>query len=371
MARKVLILDNEFDMGGVEKKLYDFIARVDPSRFRIVACALKRGGYFRDRLEDLGVTVYEGLQRGRFDVSAYGRLVRVLRRESIDLIYTFGHPNTVLMSWLARTRGVATSVVVSYHATGSRENRLVPRYVVPFAARADALIALAPSHVRALVDVEGLPEEKFTVIPNGVDSARYHPGADDGARAEFGFGADDVVFTTVASLKPVKGVDVLLAAAQTALASNDRLRFLVVGDGPDRAALEDRARGLDGRVVFAGLRDDVERIYRGSDALVMPSRSEAYPNVVLEAMASGLPVIATDVGSVRDLVSGETAVVVPPEDPAVLADAVTALAANPQGRRRMGGRAREVVVERHDIERMVKAREDLFARLLGDKKARR
>jgi glycosyltransferase involved in cell wall biosynthesis len=370
VARNVLILDNEFDMGGVEKKLYDFIARVDSSRFRITACALKRGGYFRDSLEDLGVTVYEGLQRGRYDLSAYGRLQRVLRREGIDLIYTFGHPNTTLLSWWARRRGVVQSVVVSYHATGSRESRLVPRYVVPFAARADALLALAPSHVRALVDIEGLPEEKFTVIPNGVDTVRYHPGREDGLRGEFGFADGDVVFTTVASLKPVKGVDVLVAAIEPALERNERLRFLIVGDGPDRGVLEERARGFGGRVVFAGIRDDVERIYRASDAVVLPSRSEAFPNVALEAMASGLPVIATAVGSVRDIVDDDTAVVVPPQDPAALAAAVTELGADAARRERMGRRGREVVEERHDIERMCRAREDLFARLLGDRRKR-
>jgi glycosyltransferase involved in cell wall biosynthesis len=368
MARNVLILDNEFGMGGVEKKLYDFIARVDRSRFRIVACALKDGGYFKDKLIAMGVPFYDGLLGHKFDVLAFPQLSRVLRKEKIDLIYTFGHPNTVLLSWLARSRGLVKSFVVSYHATGTRENRLVPAYLEPFVSRADALLALADSHVHALARVEGLPAAKFTVIPNGVDLERYRPGEDDGVRAGLGLGTGHVVFTTVASLKPVKGVDVLLAGIGPALGTNERLRILLVGDGPDRAALEAAARAFGERVVFAGLRDDVERIYRASDAVVLPSRSEAYPNVALEAMASGLPVITTDVGSVRDIVTDDTAVVVPPLDPAALADAITALAADSERRARMGRAGRERVEARHDIAEMCRAREDLFARLLGDER---
>lgn len=356
-------------MGGLEKKLYDFFVRVDRSRFRLVACALKEGGYFRERLLELDVPFYEGLQRHRFDVLAFPRLARVLRHESIDLIYTFSHPNTVLMSHTARSLGLVKRTVVSYHATGSREHRLVPRYVVPVAARADALLALADMHRRALVEIEGLPDDKFTVIPNGVDLELFHPGRDDALRAEFGFGPNDVVFVTVASLKPVKGIDVLIDGAGAVAMGNESIKFLFVGDGPDRAALEERARarGLGDRAVFAGIRDDVDRVYRAADALVLPSRSEAYPNVVLEAMASGLAVVATDVGSVREVVEESNAIVVASEDAEALAAAVDRLAVDPVLRRSMGRRGREFAEARHGIDRMCRAREDLFARLLGEK----
>lgn len=371
MKYNILILDNEFGMGGVEKKLYDFIARLDTDRFAVHMCALKRGGYFKEKLVDLGIPVHEGLLRHKFDAFAFGAFARILREARIDLIYTFGHPNTVILSWMARRRGLVTRVVVSYHAMpGATGRKLVRPYLRPFLGGVDAYLALAETHRRYLVEIEGLRAEKVVVIRNGVDTAVYHPGDARSRRAELGLAPDDVVFTTVASLRPVKGVDVLLRSAAPVLEATPRLRLLVAGDGQDRGALEALARelGVADRVVFAGIRDDVEDVYRLSDAVVVPSRSEAFPNVVLEAMASGLAVVTTDVGSVREMVEdGESALVVPPDDTAALGSAIAALCADADRRARMGRRGREIVEERFRIERMCEERERLFERLIAGK----
>jgi len=259
---------------------------------------------------------------------------------------------------------------------GAGGRRLVPGYLRPFLASADAILAVAESHKRYLVDVEGIRADRVTVIRNCVDTARYRPrdGREtrgvEAARAALGLEEDDVVFTTVASLKPVKGIDVLLRAAAPVLKERPRTRLLVVGDGPDRAALEALARelGIADRAVFTGIRDDVDVLYRASDAVVLPSRSEAFPNAVLEAMASGLPVVTTDVGSVREMVEEDSAVVVAPEDAGALGAALAALAGDAERRARMGRRGREIVVERFRIEQMCEARERLFERLIDHKR---
>lgn len=375
--RRILILDNEFDMGGKEKSLFQFIAHADRARFHFAVCCLKEGGYFKEKLESLGVPFYDHLLRHRFDALGFVGLERVLRAERTQLIYTFSHPNTVLFSYLAKLRGLVERVVVSYHAMGDTGGtRQVMPYLLPVLRRADALLAVAQVQKDYLVQVEGLPRERIQVIHNGVDTNRYRPAATDERlrlRAELGFGRDDVVLIAVASLKPLKQIDVLLRAAARLWRAGVPVRVVIAGDGPDRPALESLAAqlGLVERVWFAGLRDDVERLLQASDVFVLASRTEAFPNVVLEAMATSLPVVTTDVGSVREMVEdGSSATVVPSGDEAALASAIERLVSSAPERARFGERGRQIVDERFRFESMCAKREALFDALLSGAQAR-
>lgn len=370
--RRILFLDNEFDMGGKEKSLFQFIAHADRNRFHFAVCCLKEGGYFKEKLESLDVPFYDHLLRHRFDALGFVGLERVLRAERTQLVYTFSHPNTVIFSYLAKLRGLVERVVVSYHAMGDTGGtRQVVPYLLPILRRADALLAVAQVQKDYLVEVEGLPRERIQVIHNGVDTKRYRPPAAEERqriRAELGLRGDDVVLITVASLKPLKQIDVLLRAAARLSQAGIPVRVVVVGDGSERAALESLAAqlGLAERVWFAGLRDDVERLLQASDVFVLASRTEAFPNVVLEAMATALPVVTTDVGSVREMVeNGSSATVVPSGDEAALASAIERFASSTSERARFGERGREIVDARFRFEAMCAQREELFETLLS------
>ncbi len=372
MTHRILILDNELDMGGKEKSLFQFIERTDRNRFHFAVCCLKKGGYFKESLSALGVPFYDNLLHHRFDPLAPLSLERVLRIEHPDLIYTFSHPNTVILSYLARLRGLVRRVVVSYHAMGTtgRTRQVVP-YIRPLLRRFDALLAVAEIQKDYLVEVEGLPREKLRVIHNGVDTVRYRPATGDeraGIRKELGFDDRDVVLITVASLKPLKRIDALLDAAAALKRGGARVRVVVVGDGPDRDALRALAARLEieEECWFAGLRDDVDRLLRAADVFVLSSRTEAFPNVVLEAMATGLPVVTTDVGSVREMVEDHrSARIVPVGDDEALAAAIGELVDDAGARRRLGLRGREIVEERFRFDMMCAAREALFEELIG------
>jgi glycosyltransferase involved in cell wall biosynthesis len=370
---RILILNNEFHMGGLEKKLVEFLAHSDRSRFRYAVCCLKEGGYFKPEIEALGIPFYEHLLRHRFDALAFRGLEEVLRREQTELIYTFTHPNTVLFSYLARMRGLVDRVVVSYHATGGSEGgRQVPQYLVPLVRRFDALIALAEEHKRYLVAEEGLPREKIRVIYNGVDASRYRPalaGEREEVRAALGIPPQALVIMAVASLKKLKRLDLLVKACAPLIRREGSSAWLVlVGKGPERESLEALTRelGIDDRTLFLGVRDDVESVLRAADLVVLSSRTEAFPNVVLEAMATGLAVVTTDVGSVREMVEPEeSAIVVPPGDEKALAAAIDRLAGDPKLLIRFGARGREIVEARFRFEAMRDARERLFDELLS------
>lgn len=372
MQYHILILDNELEMGGKEKLLYQFIERVDRSRFRIVVCCLKRGGYYRKPIEALGVPFYDGLLRHRYDAFAYRALARIVRTEHIHMIETFTHPNTLLLSFFARQQGLVERVVVSHHAVGSAHNaHVLPAYTLPIHRRMDAHLAVAEAQRRYLIDVEKLPEERVHLIYNGVDATLYHPATAeerDAARRLLGVPDAGLVMMAVGSLKPIKGFDLLIRSAAPVLRARPDARLVLVGDGVDRGALHTLAaeQGIGAQVVFAGLRDDVDVVLRAADVLALSSRTEALPTVVIEAMATGLPVVATRVGGVPELVEPErSAILVPANDEDALRAALERVADAPQLRRTMGARGRAIVESRFRLERMCEERETLFERIMG------
>lgn len=368
MPRRLLILDTELEMGGKERLLHEFITRADRSRFHVAVCCLRPGGYFKDRIVAMGVPFYDGLLHHRFDAWAFRQLEAVIRAERVEIVETFAHPNTVIFAALARLRSLVERVVVSYHAMATDPHGTVVRpYLRPLLRRLDGHIAVAEVQKRKLVATDGLRAESVRVIYNGVDTAIFRPAAADERatlRRSLGIPADEIVLMAVGSLKPIKGIDVLLDAFAPLA---PRARLAVVGDGPDRAALEARARALriDAKVSFLGLRDDVHQLYRAADALVLASRTEALPTVILEAMASGLPVVATNVGGVPEMVEPErSGVLVEPENSPALSDALQRVAASEDFRRRLGERGRTIVQEQFRIETMCEQRMNYFEELL-------
>lgn len=365
----VMILENHLGMGGLEKKLYDFVSRIDRSHYRVVACCLKDAGHLRDPFIGLGVAMYERLLKNKYDALAFWRLLRVIESEKIDLIYTLPHPNSVIFASLARRLGRVRRVVVSIHGTGGpMGGRMVRGYLKPFFGGVDRFIAVAEEHKRYLIASEELPPEKMVVIYNGVDLVKFHPGsAGEDVRRDLGVVPGERVVTTVASLNHYKGVDVFVNAVPAVLESRENARFVVVGDGPERKTLEKLAAdlGVAERVTFTGIRSDVDEILRASDLFVLSSRTEAFPNVILEAMATGLPVVSSDVGSVAELVDeGKTGHRIQPEDPAVLARSISSLLEDGGKAKAFGAAGRRVVEERFRLEGMIEKRESLFAELL-------
>jgi glycosyltransferase involved in cell wall biosynthesis len=356
-------------MGGLEKKLYDFISRLDASHHRITVCCLKAGGHFKQPLVDLGVTFYDEIMHHKFDVMAYGRMLNIIAQHDIDLIYTVTHPNTMIFADLARRMGKVRRVVVSIHSTGSHKGgALFSPVQRRFLGGVDRFISVAEKHKRYLIESERLDGSKITVIHNGVDTDIFHPASEKkGLRDELGIAADERVVITVAKLRPLKCIDILLRSAQGVLADVPNARFVLVGGGPERENLEALAAdlGIAHKVTFAGQRDDVPDLLRMADLFVLSSRTEAFPNVVLEAMATRLPVITTDVGSVSEMVeSGRNALLVPTESVNALRDALVEILADDQKLRTFATRGREIVEERFRIETMCDKRTAVFDELL-------
>jgi glycosyltransferase involved in cell wall biosynthesis len=206
-------------------------------------------------------------------------------------------------------------------------------------------------------------------IPNGVDLGRFAGVGGGRFRSRWGIDPGALVVATVGSIKPVKGQDVLLEAAIPWLQREQDAHLVLAGDRGGGFAEELVARageaGVGGRVHWPGAVEDVPGLLADADLFALPSRSEGMSNALLEAMAAGLAVVATDVGGNREcLDDGGCGMLVPAEDPSALGAALGALAADRDRRRGLGQRARARVERHYDLERILDRVEDLYRELL-------
>lgn len=213
----------------------------------------------------------------------------------------------------------------------------------------DRVICVCDAVRQVVLDREGLDKERVVVIRNGVEAAA--DGSREGAvRNELGLGEDDLVVGMVANYnRPVKGVKYLIEAIPRIVASVPEARFLLIGGGGEEEALREKARALnvESFVIFAGYRNDVERLYGIMDISVLTSLSEGLSLTVLESMAHGLPVVATRVGGNPEIITdGQTGYLVPPGDLYCFADRVIRLLLDKDLRRRMGSEGRACIGSR-------------------------
>jgi glycosyltransferase involved in cell wall biosynthesis len=221
----------------------------------------------------------------------------------------------------------------------------------------------------------GVPDRKLVLLGNGVELERFHPRGDEDsrrqARAEFGVDENAVVVGMVARLVWQKGFREFFAAAERLRDRHPEVVFIVVGgsdpEKSDAIAPEDlAAAGRRGRIVFAGDRNQMERVYPAFDIFVLPSYREGFPRSAMEAAASGLPVIATDIRGCRQAVTdGQSGLLVPPHDPARLAKAIEELVVDPELRQRMGAAGRRKAEAEFDDRAVVSKTIDAYERVLA------
>jgi glycosyltransferase involved in cell wall biosynthesis len=319
-----------------------------------------------DLLAAVGVGLVGLARRGKADFWVWRQLVGLLRRERVDVLHTHKFGSNVWGSLLGRAAGVP--VVIAHEHSWEYEGRpvrqILDRHLI--ARRADRLIAVSREDQRRMVEVEGIPLARTMFLPNGIPRAQPTNNCD--VRAELGIEPEAPVIGSVGSLFPVKAFDVLLRA--TALLTRDRpqLQVLIAGEGTQHEALMALARelGVSGSVRFLGRRNDIPEVLRALNIAVCCSLSEGSPLSVMEYMRAGLPVVASAVGGVPDLIeAGVHGLLVAPSDPQALAAALAELLGDPERARTMGVRAYERQRAEFDLELMVRRIEGLYEELLS------
>jgi glycosyltransferase involved in cell wall biosynthesis len=296
------------------------------------------------------------------------RLSRQLRRRPIDILHTHSW-GTLVEGALAATLARVPTVVHGEHGLleSHRRHIAVQRWLWP---RTDQLLAVSAQLANQMSQLVNLPRQKIEVVLNGVDTERFHSEYEVQAdhRAYFGLPATGQLIGTVARLVPVKNCLGLLHAVAKLRLEGIRVAVALAGDGPLRGELMQTAHELQisDAVHFLGDVADVDRFYRAIDIFVLNSHSEGMSNTILEAMASGLPVVATDVGSNSELIAAErTGIIVPAGDVVQLADALAGLIRRPARCRALGIAARRRAVDEYSLDRMVQNYESVYERLAG------
>lgn len=372
----VLFVQTSMPVGGAETLLVNLVRRLDKRRFAPEVVCLKEPGPLGELLAEEGYPVEHGLLAGKYDLRVLPRLMSLMRRRQYGAVVTVGAGDKMFWGRLAAWLAGVPVVAAALHSTGwpdgvGRLNRLLTRLT-------DAFIAVAAPHGKFLVDFERFPAEKVRVIPNGVDTNRFAPAThSNSVRNELGVPASTPLVGILAALRPEKNHELFLAVADRVRKEVPEARFVIIGEGPERATIERIAaeRGLltpddpDGSAVrLLGNRSDVPQLLAALDVLTLTSHNEANPVSILEAMSCGVPVVATDVGSVKESVSeGQTGCLAPAGDEALLAQRVTELLLDPLRAKALGEAGRRRVVERASLEVMVEGYEELIAEIYAAK----
>ena len=312
------------------------------------------------------------------DLMALVELWRLFRRLRPDIVHTHNPKPGFYGRVAARAagvRGVVNTVHGLYASPEDRVSRKAVVYALEWAASlcSGAELVQNPEDLRVLARL-GVPSRKLVLLGNGIDLQRFHPRSDDRrrrARADLGVDGEALVVGTVARLVWQKGFRELFEAAEIIRERRPEVVFVVVGGSdPDKAdaispgELADARRR--GRIVFAGDRDGMEHVYPAFDLFALPSHREGFPRSAMEAAASGLPVIATDIRGCRQVVSrGETGLLVPLRDPVALAAALEELVIDPALRQRMGSAGRHKAEMEFDDQAVVAKTMDAYERVLA------
>lgn len=374
MSTPVLLYVNSAVRGGVEEVVLSLAVGLDRRGYatHLAAPAALLAGFGpaleRSRVRRFPVAISSWRQ-----VDAMGRFVAYLRRHRIALVNSHMFRTTLFAAPLARLAGTPVVIETTHGPEAWRRgwfkrSGIVDRWVERLVT---ANIAVSEANRRYLVEQKRYPAHKIHVVPNGRDLARFATVTDGEVqtlRARLGIASEDRVLVTVGRLEPQKDPLCLLEAFARIVAQFPATRLVLAGEGSLRSSLEEfvTSKGLNRRVIFAGFQPEVAAFYRIAEIVVLTSLYEGMPLVAIEAGAAGRPLVATAVdGTVEVVEDCGTGLLVPPRDPAAVAQAVCRLLGRPDEARRMGQAARQKVQRQFSLERQLEDTVAVFEHYLG------
>ena len=352
---KVLQIISSSGMYGAESVILNLARRLNSTGHQCLLAVFANSANENHQLHENAVT--QGVKTfaiacaGRFDRKAIESVRMLMAETRTDVVHCHGYKADIYAYLALRNFGIPLlSTCHTWYDTDPAVyiygvlDRLILR-------RFTRVIAVS-DEVRRRLRRSGVLACRIEFIRNGIDTEPYAPVTKTSNTGQ----GDVPVVGLVGRLAWEKGIDVFLQAAARVLSELPRVKFMVVGEGPDRKQLEnliDRL-GIGASVAMAGRREDMPEVYRSFDIMVSSSRQEGLPIAILEGMASGLPIIATAVGEVHAVIrSGETGILLPPGDPEGLAAAIIGLARDSEKRRRLGLAARQLIEREYSADRMV------------------
>ncbi|MEM1115320.1 MAG: glycosyltransferase [Bacteroidota bacterium] len=374
MGRSAAFVITGLDKGGAETQIVRLACGLARRDWRVRLSTFLRPQFFQDVLSSHGVELRGGAAaRGRPEIGPAFAMARDLWRDRPDVLVSFlYHPNL-----FSRLVGPATGVPVVNSIRGEQFEGVLREPLLRLTSGVPAHTVVNSTRARDRLLREGIVQpESSSVIVNGINVDAYQDrSAREATRASLGVTEDEHLWVAVGRIEPPKDYRAVLGAFARLVESGlPPQRLVVVGDGPQRLEMEQLAvaLGIDGLVWFVGIREDVPHLLAAADAFVFASESEGLPNVIMEAQAAGLPVVATEVGGVPELVrDGETGWLVATSAPDALADRMVRVVAEPLQSRRLGERAAAATRQQFGLGRYIDAWESLLNRVVANSALRR
>lgn len=362
MTTTVMHLITELDSGGAQSALLRLLERLDRKRFTpVVLCLYNGDRLVAQQIRRLGVEVIDLGMTHKWRLDAFWRLWRHLRRVRPTLLHTWMFHANIPGRLLGRLAGVPT--IISSERTMGQEGN-VRRLLNRLTGRlADRIICVSQNVADFAAKTIGLPADRLVVIPNGIDTNVFRPAPTPPQKP-----ADHLTIGYVGRLQPVKGVNFLIDAFARLVAEYPHVQLQLVGDGSERAVLAQQvaALSLGDKVHFLGIRADMPALYPTFDLFVLPSLWEGMPNVALEAMASGVAVIATDTGGTPEVVqTGKSGILVQPGNATALYEAIALLVTDHERRCQLAQAGRCFVEQTFSINQTIAQTVALYEQVLN------
>jgi len=370
---KILFIIDKLEPAGTQTNLLEIAKGLDKKRFQVCVAVLQKGGKLEDEFRAAHIPIFEFEIHKAYGIHAWkvlGRLIRIIKDREIDIVQLHFLKADILGSIAARWAGIS-GVVMARRDEGfwmTPRQVLVARFFNRFSTH---ILANSDAVARAARRIEKVNPARLIVIHNGIDEDRFRFQIENRKkiREEFHIKDHEIVVTTVANMRQtIKGYPYLIEAIAKVTEQFQNICFIFVGDGSLRPEYEKQVDALKVRrfVHFAGSRRDVKAFLDASDIFCLPSLTEGFSNAILEAMAGGKPVVATDVGGNPEAIeNGVHGFLVPPRSADDLAEMIRVLAADPALRIRMGEAGRQRILEKFTLRKMITGYEEFYGSLAG------
>ncbi|KPK02768.1 MAG: hypothetical protein AMK71_01210 [Nitrospira bacterium SG8_35_4] len=351
-------------LGGQEKRvLAEAAGLVKRGHHVVIAC--REHARIKDEASRAGLAVQTFPLRKPYDIGSIMSLTRFIRENRFDVVNTHSGVDSWIGGLAAKLAGTPVLARTRHLNIPLKRSILNFIHYLP-----DVYITCGKNMRDNLIGNCGFPAGRVVSIPSAPDPVFSRVTKNRAAKTKYGLDMNSQVITYVGILRSVKGHEVTFRAVKTVVESMPGAKFLIVGDGPRKAALQDYVHDLNvsDHVIFSGFVDDIAEVYSFTDVAILSSWSEGLPQSLLQAMASGVPVVATRVGGVPEVVIHEkTGVLVEAGDHEALAGGIIKILSDNQFASQLVDNARELVQKGHSLEHMIDKIEGLYNRLLKQK----
>ena len=360
------------DTGGLQNGIVNLINNMDTSKFENTICCLTQGGDFEKRLNK-NIKVSKMFKKPGNDYQLYIKLIKYLKEIKPTIVHT---RNWAGMDGIIAAKMARVPIIIhGEHGfeitdlTGQNKKRKFIRKLV-LSTMVDKIVTVSKNLKKRLINEIKIKPEKIIHIPNGVDTNKFNIYKKEFTRKKFGFKKGEFIIGIVARLDPIKNHKTLISAFKEIVTIHPNTNLAIVGDGSLRNKLENQTYklGIKDKVIFMGERNDVPEILKTFDVFVLPSLNEGMSNTILEAMATGIPVIASNVGGNPELViDGRTGFLFPSNDVESLVQKIKTYILHPELKQKHGYNARKRVEEKFSLNQMVRRYEELYLELVERK----